>query len=140
MRTQALLYDTVAESDKSGVKCTLKEKRTIESAAEETDINVIVKRMGLGHAPPITAKLPMVGDFEKVFDYRTALEVVKDAEDAFNQLPAAVRHRFENDPGKLLEFMDDERNTKEAVALGLAVLREPPAEPPKDTAEKEPKK
>jgi len=140
VRTQALDYDVKAASDACGVKCTAKEGRTIQSAAADTDINIIVKRMGMGQQAPITAKLPMQGDFEEIFDYRTALTRIQAADEAFMQLPSHVRYRFENDPGKLLEFMDDPKNAKEAVALGLAVLRQPPATPVQDEPEKEPKK
>lgn len=140
MRDQSLNYDTNKAGDASGVRCTKAESRTIQSAAEDCDINVIVKRMGLGQAAPITAKLPMQGDFTEVADYRDALHLVRAADEAFMQLPAATRFRFDNDPAKLLEFIDDPNNAKEAVTLGLAVLRTPPADPAPKAPPDEPKK
>jgi len=132
MRTQALDYDTNAEGDKSGIKCTDKEKKTIQSAAAETDINLIVKRMGLGQAAPVTTKMPIADDYDEVYDYRTALERVMQAERAFMELPAATRYRFENDPQKLMDFLEDPGNGKEAVALGLATARVVAPEAPKE--------
>ena len=41
------------------------------------------------------------------------------AQEAFNGLPAAVRKRFGNDPGQMLDFLDDPQNASEAVKLGL---------------------
>lgn len=138
MRDQSLNYDTNKEGDKSGVRCTMKERKTIDSAAEDCDINIIVKRMGIGQPPPLTARLPMQGDFEEAMDFRAAQDVVIAAQEAFNQLPASTRARFGNDPAQLLDFMDDPKNGKEAVALGLAVLREPA--PVLDAPKEEPKK
>ena len=40
---------------------------------------------------------------------------------AFDALPAELRERFENDPGKFVEFCLDPKNKDEAVELGLAV-------------------
>ncbi|AXH77064.1 MAG: internal scaffolding protein [Microviridae sp.] len=132
MRTQALEEYGPKESDQYGLNC--KDKSlAIQSASEETDINVIVKRMGLGQQPPMTARVPLTGDFLEAGDYRSSLDAVKAAEAAFNQLPADVRYRFKNDPGAFLEFFNDEANHDEAVKLGLAVPSSPPiVEAPKD--------
>ncbi len=35
------------------------------------------------------------------------------------QLPATVRAEFENDPAKLLDFMDNEKNHDKAREMGL---------------------
>jgi phage internal scaffolding protein len=49
-----------------------------------------------------------------------AMEVVHTARDMFNELPSAIRNKFENDPAKFLDFVQDEANAKEMVSLGLA--------------------
>lgn len=53
-------------------------------------------------------------------DYQTALAQVNAAEEAFMRLPAIVRTKFDNDPAKFLDFVDDPKNVDELVALGLA--------------------
>ena len=37
----------------------------------------------------------------------------------FEELPATIRKKFENDPAKFLDFVNDERNADEMVELGL---------------------
>lgn len=44
-------------------------------------------------------------------------------------LPAKVRDRFSNDPGKFLAFVDDPKSREEMYELGLAKRPDPP--PPK---------
>ena len=34
-------------------------------------------------------------------------------------LPAQIRSRFENDPAKLIDFLDNSENLDEAIKLGL---------------------
>ena len=45
------------------------------------------------------------------------------AEEAFNAMPAEVRDRFQNDPGRFLEFANDASNYDEALKMGLAIKR-----------------
>jgi len=59
-------------------------------------------------------------DVSGFVDFRTALEQVKRADEAFMQLPAAVRTRFDNDPALFLDFVDDPKNVDELVQMGLA--------------------
>lgn len=52
-------------------------------------------------------------------DYQAALNLVIEGNNAFNNLSSEVRKRFDNDPQKLLEFLDDPKNHEEAIALEL---------------------
>lgn len=132
LRTQALEgYD----SNEYGLECK-DPSLAQQNQKDDADINIIVKRMGVGIPPPMTARIPLSGEFLEITDYREAIELTMKAEKAFNQLPAKVRARFENDPGQFLDFMDDPENGAEMVALGLAVPRpqeapEAPKEEPK---------
>lgn len=100
---------------------------TIQSAADECDINKMIARYqhtGSYHnrvAMP-TAK-PEFGDFADVKSYHEAQNLIIAAEESFASLPASVRDRFRNDPGRLLEFLEDSTNLDEAVKLGLCVSR-----------------
>ena len=38
-------------------------------------------------------------------------------------MPAEVRDRFQNDPGRFLEFANDASNYEEALKMGLAIKR-----------------
>lgn len=59
-------------------------------------------------------------DVSDIPDYQTALNHVKLADEAFLRLPPLVRTRFDNDPARFLDFVDDSRNLDELRAMGLA--------------------
>ena len=50
------------------------------------------------------------------------MNVIRAAE-AFAAMPADVRDRFQNDPGRFLEFANDASNYDEALKMGLAIKR-----------------
>lgn len=52
-------------------------------------------------------------------DYLTALNIVKDADTAFNNLPAAVRTKFKNNPAEIEAWLSDAANRQEAIDIGL---------------------
>lgn len=114
-------YDTNEVSDATALHC-LDETRTQQQFKEETDINTIVERFGLTGELPSDVVVPMTGDFtEVVSDYQSALNLVREAEAAFMELPAKVRDRFANDPQRLQEFVENADNREEAAKLGLLV-------------------
>lgn len=63
--------------------------------------------------------------------YIEALNIVARAKTMFDDLPSELRDRFNNDPTKLLKFLDDPNNKDEAIKLGLVNPPKPPPEPPK---------
>lgn len=93
---------------------------------EDCDINVLARRFGLTDSPmPVGAFDPShYGDFSDVPDLRTALDLVNDAKNKFMALPAKLRERFHNQPGRLWDFVNDPQNAEEAVRLGLLVRRD----------------
>lgn len=93
--------------------------RAIQSAKDECDVNLIVRKAQLSGFMPGNGKEPLYGDFTAIPDYQTALETVIAAQEAFDALPATVRDRFFNDPGVLLNFVNDPKNEAEAIKLGL---------------------
>lgn len=93
--------------------------------AEECDINhIMLKYNTTKQFTHLTSKQGVYGDFSQITDYREMLETVRYADEAFNTLPAEVRARFRNDPGQLLDFIQDEKNYDEGVKLGLLNPRE----------------
>lgn len=93
----------------------------VQDAAEEADINTIVRRFGLTGQLPHDIRAPQYGDFTGINDYRDAMDVVLEADRAFMALPADVRARFGNDPAELVDFVSNEANRDEARKLGLLV-------------------
>lgn len=104
--------------------------RTKQEFKEECDINEVLRRWTkTRELPPPRAAL-RYGDFTQVTDYHEAMSAVTDAETAFNELPAHMRTRFNNDPGELLDFLGEPSNLDEAVELGLVTTAETEAETP----------
>lgn len=95
--------------------------RAKQSFKEEADINTIVRRFGVTGELPSGVRVPSYGDFSGVSDFHSAMNVVAQANEAFDAMPAAVRKRFDHDPGKFLDFVADRKNLEEAARLGIVV-------------------
>jgi len=111
-------YDTNAASNGSGLHC---EDATLaqQHFKDETDINNILRQFNITGLLPESPLSPRYGDFTGISDYHTALNQVIAAEDEFMALPAQIRSRFDNDPAKLIEFLENSDNKDEAIKLGL---------------------
>lgn len=118
-------YDRDEESDLAGLFCAPEERMTKDSFADEADINNLVERFGLGAPLPVGHEAPTYLDYGEVFDYHSAMNAVAKGNEAFMLMPANVRYRFQNDPGKFVEFCSQEGNRAEAEKLGLVVPRDP---------------
>lgn len=120
----AFNYDVDEASRDTALVC-LDESLTVQSQKDEADINIILDRFGVTNQLPGAVRAPTFEDFgDTIFDYRTALEQVVMAQDAFMSMPAKVRSEFDNDPQKFVEFCSDEKNAKRMEELGL--LKEKP--------------
>jgi len=111
-------YDVDKVSDETGLTCpepTLAQ----QNFKDECDINHIVRQFGLTGELPGQTISPQYGDFTGVLDYHSAVNAVLAAQDEFMELPAQMRARFDNDPAKLIDFLDKEENRQEAIKLGL---------------------
>lgn len=122
-------YDTAEASNDSTVD-DFGPSLTQQSQAEEADINTIVKRFGLGGSVPLNPRLPVLGDFDAIFDYKTAMDAVKDAQSRFMQMPASIRSEFNNDPQLFVEFCSNKDNLPKLRSLGLAPEEAPPGTAP----------
>lgn len=119
-------YDRDAASEECGIVCD-DPSLAVQSERDDCDINVIMERFGHGVPLPQSLRIPSYGDFTGVSDYRSALELISEADDSFMQLPADVRSRFQNDPARFVDFCSDPRNAAELQAMGLAEAISPPA-------------
>lgn len=112
-------YDTEAASDESGLKCEDKSLAQ-QHLAEDADINNIVATFTRTGQLPVHNLPPLQQDFsDRVYSFQDALDLVVQAREAFQAMPAEVRNRFENDPGRFVDFCSDERNRDEMRKLGL---------------------
>lgn len=111
-------YDKDAATNESGLHC---EDASLaqQHFKEECDINTILEKFNITGLLPQQTLSPRYGDFSGIGDYHTALNRVIAAQDEFEALPAPIRARFDNDPEKLIEFLENSENRPEAEALGL---------------------
>lgn len=94
---------------------------TKQAFKKDCDINYIMaKYEKTGVIEHVARYNGQYGDFGDVEDYQTSLNKVIAADEMFMTLPANVRKRFGNNPGEFLDFVSDEANIDEMVALGLA--------------------
>jgi len=108
---------------------------TKQSFREECDINrIVAKSVQDGFLDSLRTSEPLYADVSAVPDYQSALNTVIAARDRFMEMPAEVRERFANDPGRMVDFISRPENVEEGRKLGLfapAPVVEPakPAEP-----------
>jgi phage internal scaffolding protein len=107
-------------SEKTGLSC-LDSSLTQQQFKEESDINTIVDRFMKSGVMPDPVRMPQYVDFEGVFDFQSAMNAVRAADDNFMRMDAKVRARFNNSPQEFLEFFANPENTQEAIRLGLAI-------------------
>jgi len=113
-------YDMNQVSDETGLKCE-DPSLTQQQFKEESDINTIVDRFLRSGTLPTPVNMPQYVDYEGVFDFQSAMNVVRAADENFMRMDAKIRARFNNSPQEFLEFFADPANTEEAIRLGLAI-------------------
>lgn len=113
-------YDREAASDECAIRCT-DPSLAQQHQKEEADINTIVKRFGLTGQLPQNVRVPLEDDFFDAMTFHEAQNALVAAQESFMKMPAAVRARFDNDPGAFVEFCSDRDNLDEMRSMGLAV-------------------
>lgn len=116
------------------LKCP-KGTRVKQEFKKECDVNNIVAKFGMRrirqHAETFGARY----GFASQDQYQHSLMVIREAESQFQELPAKIRAEFGGDPGKYLEFMEDEGNRTRAQELGIFFPDVEAAEAAEDSAE-----
>lgn len=103
--------------------------RTKQAFKAECDVNNIMARyLKTGVLEARNQHAPRYGDCTGI-EYQAGMLAIAGAKEAFAALPAKLRDRFENDPAKFLEFVQDDKNLEEARGLGLLKPKAPEATP-----------
>ena len=124
----AFNYDYDDVSTATGLRC-VDETLTVQADKDECDINTLVKRFGLTGELPTNLRVPVNADFVAALDFKDAMNVIRESEVAFMEMPADVRARFNHDPGRFVDFASDPGNVAEMRKLGLAIPEAAPAAP-----------
>lgn len=107
---------------------------TEQQFAEDCDVNVILKRilrvptvLQAFQRGELDSTTGTYGDFSSMPSYQEALQQVIDANAKFNELPAEIRLKFNNDPQRLIDYLGDKNNLEESYKIGLRI--KPKVEP-----------
>lgn len=120
MKLAAALDNFDIRSEKTGLSFP-DASLTQQQFADEADINTIINRFLKTGVLPTPNTFPQYVDFEGVFDYQSAMNLVRAADESFMRMDAKVRARFNNSPQEFLEFFANPENVEEAIRLGLAI-------------------
>lgn len=94
---------------------------TVQSEKNNCDVNQILKKYDkTGLITHVNRSVSSYGDFSEVNEYQDSLNFVIAAREAFDELPADIRKKFNNDPGFFFEFCTNPDNQDEMIELGLA--------------------
>lgn len=110
---------------------------TKQSHKAECDIHNILRQFQrTGIITHVQNARPTYMDLPSDVDFQQALETMRIAEEAFADLPAAVRSHFENDPKRFLSAFDDPSQEATLRSFGLLTAQAPQApSPAQDSSE-----
>jgi len=81
--------------------------------------HIMEKSTRMGQRVHLPTEGMFYGDFTNIGSYHDSMNRMIQAQEAFMTLPSRVRSKFENDPGKLIQFLENPKNVQEAVELGI---------------------
>lgn len=93
---------------------------TRQEFADECDINILMAHYEKNAVlPPQNRREPQYFDASSVPDFRDALDIAREAEEAFMRVPAHVRKELDNDVYKFVEYCQDSKNDENLRKWGL---------------------
>lgn len=98
---------------------------TEQSFKFECDINNIASGKVFSTLPA-NHNTPLFDDFTNLGNYQESLDIISKAQSMFEELPSAIRSKFENNPQKLIDFVSKPENYDEGLKLGI--FKEKPQE------------
>ncbi len=92
---------------------------TKQSFKDDCDINLIMAKFVKTGVLENTRDDPPEYGFASSDDFRESMEIVSKANSMFESMPSKIRNKFENDPARFLDFVQDPKNEKEMQEMGL---------------------
>lgn len=101
------------------LKCELP-SLTEQHHKDSCDVNYILEVFNRTGRLPDSVSVPLYEDVsDRPDNLLDCMNVVKRANEIFEQVPAHIRARFNNDPVQLLDWISDPNNREEAGDIGL---------------------
>lgn len=101
--------------------------KTEQSHKDHVDIHKIMRKYKQTGMLPKVFGSPIYGDFSSGIEFHEANNRIIAAREEFMRLPSEIRKRFENDPGKIMDYLLDENNREELIRMGL-IAKQPKIE------------
>lgn len=121
-------YDRDAISEETGTTFT-EPTLAQQSFKDEVNVNTIMRKFVMSGELPNVIRPVMPEEFEEVFDFQSAMNKIRRAQEEFMKLPSGVRARFQNNPQVFTQFLQNPENQAEATKMGLIIPR-PKKDPP----------
>ena len=105
---------------------------TQQSHAAAADVRNIIKQYDrTGLIANVNKGIAQYGDYSEINEYAEALNMVREANESFAEIPSHIREQFGNNAGVFFEFATDPKNKEEMIKMGLAqapeMVREEPS-------------
>jgi len=93
---------------------------TKQAPGDDANINTIMgKFRKTGVIPNLNLKQPVYADFSEATDYLTAHNSLMAANERFFELPSRLRKACDNDPAKLIAYVNNPDNHDDLVEFGV---------------------
>ncbi len=121
MKTQELPHTRNTTNHRKRVSINFPEKgRTKQSHKNECDINIIMQKYQKFGVINHVNKHQANYSFCTSNDLHESLNLIKTANDMFDDLPSQARTKFKNSPAEFLDFVQDPNNQDQLFDLGLS--------------------
>ncbi|AXL15252.1 internal scaffolding protein [Microviridae sp.] len=109
------VHDRV-QIDFADAKCTVQRQ-----FKDECDINTVMRKFEKsGVVTHINERSQDYIDLIGVEDYHTSMNLIIEAQNLFDSIPAKIRRKFNNSPAYFLEFVQNPENEEELIKMGFA--------------------
>lgn len=100
--------------------------KTDQSFAEKVNVNnIMATYIKTGQIKHLRRNQGVYADLTQIGDLSSAIQQVEKANQGFLALPSDIRKKFENDPAKMIHFIQDPKNFDECVELGIFTKPKP---------------
>lgn len=103
---------------------------TRQSEKDSCDVNLIVAMHARGGVSSHVVDRVAEFGFVPAQTFQEAMNECRRAQELFDELPAATRAFFQNDPGRFVSYVAKPEDKAKLVELGLVIPKAPEAKPP----------
>jgi phage internal scaffolding protein len=118
--TKVIKFKTAyGDRTRSGFETT-GESLTQQSHAQAADVRNIIKQYDkTGLIANVNKGIAQYGDYSEINEYAEALNMVREANESFAEIPSHIRQQFGNNAGAFFEFATNPKNSEKMIEMGL---------------------